>query len=123
MGVFASDCAICRKPFMWQTSCPQVCSACLSGQPEMITIGAGSSLYMCITCGKTGSGPCGCQPNAGLPHTNKGWECPRCGRCYAPSVAECWSCNPTTGSPRPMEPAVTANSPVVVPGITAFQGG
>jgi hypothetical protein len=24
---------------------------------------------------------------------NSGWECPGCGRCYAPFVAECWTCN------------------------------
>ena len=25
--------------------------------------------------------------------TNKGWECPKCGRVYAPCVTECVSCN------------------------------
>ena len=24
---------------------------------------------------------------------NKGWECPKCGRVYAPSVTECFACN------------------------------
>ena len=22
-----------------------------------------------------------------------GWECPKCGRCYAPAISDCWSCN------------------------------
>ena len=26
----------------------------------------------------------------------KGWECPKCGKCYAPFVKECESCNNTT---------------------------
>ena len=21
-----------------------------------------------------------------------GWECPKCGACYAPSVSRCWNC-------------------------------
>lgn len=34
----------------------------------------------------------------------KGWECPKCGRCYAPAVTECMACAPAaeasgTGSP------------------------
>lgn len=24
----------------------------------------------------------------------QGWECPKCGRVYAPSVAMCWYCPP-----------------------------
>lgn len=27
----------------------------------------------------------------------KGWVCPRCGRCYAPYIAECSYCNADTG--------------------------
>lgn len=22
-----------------------------------------------------------------------GWTCPKCGRCYAPWITECWPCN------------------------------
>lgn len=34
--------------------------------------------------------------------TNTGWICPKCGRCYAPSVSECSVCNTT---PAPSVPA------------------
>ncbi len=29
---------------------------------------------------------------------NKGWECPKCGRVYAPCVTECRSCNSVAGN-------------------------
>jgi hypothetical protein len=27
-----------------------------------------------------------------------GWECPRCGQCYAPLVEKCSGCKPRTGT-------------------------
>ena len=29
----------------------------------------------------------------------KGWECPKCGRVYAPHIPECGSCNPVATAP------------------------
>ena len=29
----------------------------------------------------------------------KGWECPKCGRVYAPHIPECGSCNPVAVQP------------------------
>jgi hypothetical protein len=31
----------------------------------------------------------------------KGWECPRCGRCYAPVVLQCNACGPFESVPLP----------------------
>ena len=28
-----------------------------------------------------------------IPMTPKGWECPKCGRIYAPACMECFTCN------------------------------
>jgi len=28
--------------------------------------------------------------------TNKGWECPKCGACYAPTVTKCETCGKVT---------------------------
>ena len=25
-----------------------------------------------------------------------GWECPRCGQCYAPHISQCYTCGPRT---------------------------
>jgi hypothetical protein len=33
-----------------------------------------------------------------------GWQCPGCGRCYAPHVPECFDCNGHRGPQRPVEP-------------------
>lgn len=37
---------------------------------------------------------------------NKGWECPKCGRVYAPSVTECYLCAPVSEPfvPKPYNP-------------------
>lgn len=37
----------------------------------------------------------------------QGWECPKCGGCYAPSVTECHRCVP---------PTVTVSSHAYIPG-------
>lgn len=34
---------------------------------------------------------------------NKGWECPKCGRVYAPFWAECIKCNKETPKQYPSE--------------------
>jgi hypothetical protein len=36
--------------------------------------------------------PCLCTKCAGPPPSPRGWECPRCQRCYAPTVRECPRC-------------------------------
>ena len=38
--------------------------------------------------------------------SDKGWECPKCGRCYAPTVGRCMYCGPDEGRtvPRPYWP-------------------
>ena len=33
-----------------------------------------------------------------VPDTNKGWECPRCHRCYAPWVPDCETCGKVAGT-------------------------
>lgn len=43
----------------------------------------------------------------------RGWECPRCGRTYAPLVATCGACQPhsipaTSTTPWPYDPNGTA---------------
>lgn len=43
---------------------------------------------------------------------NKGWECPKCGRCYAPHIVMCFNCNGgNSGIPAtpkyPWQPIVT----------------
>ena len=53
----------------------------------------------------------------------KGWECPRCGRCYSPLTSECGSCNnpfrtnePALPQPVPFVPS----SPLVPPQIPSI---
>lgn len=56
-------------------------------------------MKMCL-CGLSG-GCTKCNPIAYTPlrvveypaTAQKGWECPKCGRCYAPYMIECWICN------------------------------
>ena len=51
-----------------------------------------------------------------------GWECPKCSRCYAPTVQECSNCIPKLGTN-----TVHSGSPLVynpnVGGYVAFIGG
>lgn len=41
---------------------------------------------------------CQSQPNISLENwvSRKGWECPKCGRCYAPGYPSCDFCGKTT---------------------------
>lgn len=57
--------------------------------------------------------------------TNKGWECPKCGKVYAPSVDECKHCNGAASAPvlpmlppMPYTPPITAPQPYILPTIT-----
>ena len=38
------------------------------------------------------------------PQPNTGWQCPKCGRCYAPVQLECHSCNATITEEPPCPP-------------------
>lgn len=35
---------------------------------------------------------------------NQGWECPKCGKVYAPSVQQCWTCGKNTYTPTYPQP-------------------
>lgn len=39
---------------------------------------------------------CGSTDGRTIYNTNFGWECPKCGRCYAPHIIQCSWCGPNT---------------------------
>jgi len=57
-----------------------------------------------------------------------GWQCPRCGRVYAPYVAECERCNSqtypaTTGTGTYSDLCPNCNQPRHLPGLTSCPVG
>ena len=52
---------------------------------------------------------------------NSGWQCPRCGRCYAPWMAECPACNPDNQMSKPY--GLTANLKCKSPVPPMLEGG
>ncbi len=47
--------------------------------------------------------------------TRKGWECPKCGRCYAPDVKECRHCAKPCQPPIPESITIKITDPAGTP--------
>jgi hypothetical protein len=60
-------------------------------------------------------GFCGlCALPAPLPGATRGWECPKCGHVYSPSVATCWIC-PQQAVTSTVTPGCTCGTSVACP--------